>query len=69
MDSKQYAGISNCQSTDFRKLAFHFNASLAVINLAKAACKKLKNEIFNIIMQVHNTQCLYAGMIYLRVWN
>jgi len=41
-DSKQHAGITNCQSTDFRKLAFHFNASLTAINLAKAACKRLK---------------------------
>lgn len=39
-DSKQYAGITNCQSTDFRKLAFHFNASLTAVNLAKAACKR-----------------------------
>ena len=31
----------SCQSTDFRKLDFHFNASLAAINLAKAACKRL----------------------------
>ena len=40
-DAKQYARITNCQSTDFRKLAFHFNASLAAINLAKTACKKM----------------------------
>ena len=40
-DSKQHAGITNYQSTDFRKLNFHFNASLAAVNLAKAACKKL----------------------------
>ena len=39
-DGKQHAGITNCQSTDFRKLDFHFNA-LAAINLAKAACKRL----------------------------
>ena len=39
-DGKQHAGITNCQSTDFRKLDFHFNASLAAINLAKAACKR-----------------------------
>lgn len=39
-DGKQHTGITNCQSTDFRKLAFHFNASLAAINLAKAACKR-----------------------------
>ena len=40
-DGKQHAGITNCQSTDFRKLDFHFNASLAAINLAKAACKRI----------------------------
>ena len=40
-DGKQHAGITNCQSTDFSKLDFHFNASLAAINLAKAACKRL----------------------------
>lgn len=40
-DSKQYAGITDCQSTDFRKLSFHFNASLTAINLAKAACKRI----------------------------
>lgn len=40
-DGKQHTGITNCQSTDFRKLDFHFNASLAAINLTKAACKRL----------------------------
>ena len=40
-DGKQHVGITNCQSTDFRKLDFHFNASLAAVNLAKAACKRL----------------------------
>ena len=40
-DGKQHAGITNSQSTDFRKLDFHFNASLAAVNLAKAACKRL----------------------------
>ena len=39
-DSKQHAGITNYQSTDFRMLNFHFNASLAAVNLAKTACKK-----------------------------
>ena len=41
-DSKQHAGITNCQSIDFRKLNVHSNASLAAVNLAKAACKKLE---------------------------
>lgn len=39
-NDKQYAGITNCQSTDFRKLTFHFNASLIAVNLAKVACKR-----------------------------
>ncbi|MCM1612909.1 hypothetical protein NCY56_00330 [Phocaeicola massiliensis] len=30
-DGKQHAGITS-QSTDFRKLDFHFNASLAAVN-------------------------------------
>lgn len=36
--NKQYTGITNCQLTDFRKLTFHFNASLIAVNLAKITC-------------------------------
>lgn len=59
-DSKQYAGITNCQSTDFRKLAFHFNASLAAINLAKAACKKagIPYSISSCKSVIHNAYML-----------
>ncbi len=40
-NGKQHSGITNCQSTDSRKIASYFNASLAaIINLAKAACKR-----------------------------
>ena len=49
-DAKQHAGMTNCQSTDFKKLAFHFNASLAAINFAKAALQEDENEIFHIFM-------------------
>ena len=38
-DGKQHAGITNCQSTDFRKLDFHFNASLA-------ACKSFIHNAY-----------------------
>lgn len=41
-DNKQYAGITNCQFTDFREMAFHFNVSLTAINLAKGTCKRMK---------------------------
>ena len=59
-DAKQYAEITNCQSTDFRKLAFHFNASLAAINLAKAACKKMgiKYSISSCKSVIHNAYML-----------
>ena len=49
-----------CQSTDFRKLDFHFNASLAAINSAKkAACVRESGyNLFHILEKVFHTQCL-----------
>ena len=40
-DAKSFAGLGDCQARDLRRLEFHFNASFASINLAKAACKDL----------------------------
>ncbi len=59
-DAKQHAGMTNCQSTDFKKPAFHFNASLAAINLAKAACKKMgmKYSISSCKSVIHNAYML-----------
>lgn len=59
-DGKQHTGIINCQSTDFRKLDFHFNASLATGNLAKAACKRLgiTYSISNCKSFIHNAYML-----------
>ena len=34
-DSKQFTGLTNCQSRDIDKLHFHINASLASVNPAK----------------------------------
>ncbi|MGH9942172.1 MAG: transposase [Pyrinomonadaceae bacterium] len=36
-DSKQCTGLSDCQARDEAALSFHFNASLATLNLARAA--------------------------------
>lgn len=41
---KQHPGLTQCQSTSINKLGFNFNASLASINLAKAASKKLDSS-------------------------
>lgn len=58
--AKQHAGITNSQSTDFRKLDFHFNASLAAVNLAKAACKRcgITYSISSYKSFIHNTYML-----------
>lgn len=40
-DVKSFAGLTNCQARDLRRLEFHFNASFSAINLAKVACKEL----------------------------
>ena len=34
-DSKQFAGLCDCQARSFEKLDFHFNASFTAINVAK----------------------------------
>jgi hypothetical protein len=34
-DAKQFTGLCDCQARDQAKLNFHFNASLATLNLAK----------------------------------
>lgn len=34
-DAKQFTGFADCQARDAHKLAFHFNASLTALNLAK----------------------------------
>lgn len=34
-DAKQFTGLTNCQARDEKALSFHFNTSLAAVNLAK----------------------------------
>jgi hypothetical protein len=34
-DAKQFTGLEDCQARDAQKLAFHFNASLTALNLAR----------------------------------
>ena len=39
-DAKQFAGFNHCQARDANKLHFHFNLSLAAINLARLEIKE-----------------------------
>ena len=43
-DSKQFTGLTNCQSRNVDKLHFHSNAPLASVNLAKV--KALGDNVF-----------------------
>jgi hypothetical protein len=38
-DAKQYTGLSDCQARSQARLAFHFNASLAALNVARLAAR------------------------------
>ncbi len=57
---KRYAGITNWQSTDFRKLVFHFNASPTAVNLAKVAYKRqgITYSISSCKSVIHNAYML-----------
>ena len=59
-DAKSYAGLNDCQARDLRRLEFHFNASFASINLAKAACKDLgiPFSVFSCKSIIHNAYML-----------
>ncbi len=50
-DSKQFTGLSDCQARNEAALAFHFNASLATLNLARAAelraCAEQSRQVFS----------------------
>ena len=39
-DAKQFTGLEDCQTRDAQKLAFHFNASLTALNLAKLEARQ-----------------------------
>lgn len=47
-DPKQFTGLTDCQARDQNKLAFHFNASLTALNLAKfdARQRHQGNQLF-----------------------
>ena len=42
-DAKQFAGFSDCQARDKEALHFHFNASVALVNLARIMAQEEQN--------------------------
>lgn len=57
-DSKQFTGLTDCQSRYLEKLHFHFNASLTSVNLAKV--KALEKEA---VLSMASVKC-YATIIF-----
>jgi hypothetical protein len=44
-DAKQFTGLCDCQSRKQARLDFHFNASLAALNLAKLDMKPSQEKV------------------------
>jgi len=44
-DAKQFTGLEDCQARDRVKLAFHFNASLTALNLAKVEMNQNQSRV------------------------
>jgi hypothetical protein len=67
-DAKQYAGLTNCQCRDEKKMYFHFNTSLTAVSLSKATCfllnDKTKNQPFSMAdIKTRNYNKLIADRI------
>ncbi len=43
-DAKQFTGLCDCQSRQQQSLDFHFNASLAALNIAKLKQQKTQSD-------------------------
>lgn len=46
-DAKQYTGLSDCQARSQARLAFHFNASLTALNIARLAERSGSSSVFS----------------------
>ena len=60
-DSKQYTGLTHCQSRHKEALAFHFNMSLTAINVARAFARQDKRNlsVANVKTLIHNAMMIH----------
>ena len=60
-DSKQYTGLTHCQSRQKEALAFHFNMSLTAINVARAFARQDKRNlsVANVKTLIHNAMMIH----------
>ena len=60
-DAKQFMGLNHCQTRDQHKLDFHFNVSLAAVNLYQLQMQlnQTKNKSMNsFIRKTYNTKVI-----------
>lgn len=60
-DSKQYTGLTHCQSLQKEALAFHFNMSLTTINVARAFARQDKKDLSvdSVKTLIHNAMMIH----------
>ena len=60
-DSKQYTGLTHCQSRQKEALAFHFNMSLTAINVARAFARQEKKDlsVASVKTLIHNAMIIH----------
>lgn len=64
-DGKQYTGLEDCQARDEKRLAFHFNASLTTLNLAKAEQIKQHDSAQPFVFSMASVKARYFNEQYL----
>lgn len=57
-DAKQFTGLTHCQARDEAKLDYHFNVSLAALNIyqAQAVQEQVTISLNSLIRKAHNTK-------------
>ena len=59
-DAKQFAGFSDCQARDQEAMPFHFNASVAPVNMARSMAR-LDLHLISLLRVDANLRYLYTG--------
>lgn len=64
-DAKQFTGLCDCQARDQKRLAFHFNASLATLNLAKSELLHPQKDAQRTTCSLASVKALYFNQYFL----
>jgi hypothetical protein len=68
-DAKQFTGLTDCQARDADRLHFHFNASLASLNIAKAQLLKTQEKAGAIVYSIASVKARYFNEHYLQIFS